>query len=329
MKNRIINFLRYVKFLKELSVLTIKDFHQYFNSSFYNSYNLSDLALQGRITLYYHAIEKGLSNENVRFKFGKYPLSKLNESLSIYIKKGYNLNNTRFNSGLDVIKEYIKFHKINGVEVENVVQNYELLKKNIKDLENNNMKYGGIVKYKKSELIDNKNFTSLVSTRRSVRAFSDEKVDDFKINDALLISQKSPSACNRQPWKTHVIKNKGIIEETLIIQKGFKGLGKNLDRLIVITSNHSMYGAATERNAAYIDGGLYAMTLLYALHDKGLATCTLNLSLNSSEEKKLRRLLKIENNEVFIMAIAVGNYLDSFNVPQSKRDDINETVKWY
>lgn len=277
--------------------------------------------------MYYHALEKGMSNRNLRLNFGQYPLDKLLETLSIYVTLGYDLKNTRFLSGLDVVNKYIIIHKDKNIDLIDIKNRYNTLLENI---ETNNKSYGGIINYSKANLLSNneKSFSSLVNKRHSVRVFSEREIDNEKLATALSLSQKTPSACNRQPWKTYVIKNKKIITDSLNIQKGLKGLGDNIQRLIIITSSNSMYGAAKERNAAYIDGGLYGMTLLYALTDVGLATCTLNLALNITDSKKMRKLLNISNDEVFIMAIAVGNYPDSYNVPQSERDEVNESVVW-
>ena len=69
---------------------------------------------------------------------------------------------------------------------------------------------------------------------------------------------------------------------------------------------------------------MFAMSLIYALHSLGLGTCCLNWCVNNTEDKLLREFIPIEDKEVVIMMIAVGNLPDEFDVPYSQRKPIEQ-----
>ena len=68
------------------------------------------------------------------------------------------------------------------------------------------------------------------------------------------------------------------------------------------------------------------MSIIYALHSIGLATCCLNLSLSPKQDKKLLKVAKLQPEEMPIMMVAVGHYKASFKVASSERRDLSETI---
>ena len=62
-----------------------------------------------------------------------------------------------------------------------------------------------------------------------------------------------------------------------------------------------------ERNQAFIEGGIFATSFVYALHTLGLGSCMLNLSLTTDRLDALRREIGAPPSEVLIMMIAVGH----------------------
>ena len=65
---------------------------------------------------------------------------------------------------------------------------------------------GGVFTLTKEEVFEhlNTNFKDFLSSRHSIRFYKNCVPDRKKIDEALSIAQKTPSACNRQGWKTHV-----------------------------------------------------------------------------------------------------------------------------
>ena len=164
--------------------------------------------------------------------------------------------------------------------------------------------------FQKFQILDNSQFPfkKFSDSRSSIRDYSETMVDSNLILEALNIAKNTPSACNRQPWKVHIISNKKFINDILTLQNGFKGYGENLRTLLLITSNNRFLSSIHERNQGFIDAGLYSMNLMYAFHSLGIATCPLNAALSLENDLKVRRILNISDNENLCMFIALGNY---------------------
>ncbi len=47
----------------------------------------------------------------------------------------------------------------------------------------------------------------------------------------------------------------------------------------------------------YIDGGIFLMNLLYALHFKNIAACPLHCALNLFKERKIKKMLGMKRSE--------------------------------
>lgn len=323
----IINLLKLIKYNIEILKDVLYDFNRYriysatFNKIADNNY------LIGRIIAHYHVIEKGLSLPVIRYGFGKPTILNLIDLLKEYENLEYDKNNISFMSAIGTILNYIKFHEnANEKEkIKEVILAFEIIKykKSI---------FGGTEKLNKEEIlevINHSSYDKFFNSRYSVRNYSDKCVDIKLIYDAIKIAQKAPSVCNRQASKVHIICNKELQKEVLKIHRGNRGFGDTADKLLIVTSDLSSFLHSNERNQSFVDGGIFFMALLNALHFKGLATCTLNWSVNSIIDKKLRNTISIPKSENIIALITVGHYKDEFYVASSCRKDIREIIKEY
>jgi len=101
--------------------------------------------------------------------------------------------------------------------------------------------------------------------------------------------------------------------EVLELQNGNRGFGHLTNILMVITSNISLF-TNNEKNEPFLNAGLFSMTLLYALHFNMVGACLLNWAVTESNDKKLRELLKIPENEQIVVLIACGYLPDEFKI---------------
>ncbi len=148
------------------------------------------------------------------------------------------------------------------------------------------------------------------------------------IKKAIKLATHSPSSCNRQPWKTYVVTRKSIIHNILSIQNGNKGFGKSADKLIVVTSDLNCYFGINERNQAFIDGGMYSMSLLYTLHSYGIAACSLNWAYSAKQDLGIRKIVPINKSEVINLIIAIGSYpKGEYRVARSRRTKTDRVFK--
>lgn len=162
--------------------------------------------------------------------------------------------------------------------------------------------------------------------RRSVRSFSPQTVALELIERAISIAQLSPSACNRQPCRVHVFSNRNAIDKMLSLQNGNRGFGQTIPTLLVLTAETTGFFDASERNQPYVDGGLFAMSLLYALHAQGVASCCLNWCVSPSEDRVAHYRGSIPDSEIIVMYIAIGYAADDALVPRSPRRAVDSIL---
>ncbi len=269
-----------------------------------------------------HVIEKGMSMKNPRKGFGQVKVLSLLDRLDLY----YEIYNDKFflEHPLSTVKSYIEFIQEQNVKISHIEKKYEDLCRKTKSLDIHSMT--GIKNVSKLNIWKSSklNFMDFVKSRHSIRYFSKEIPDLKLINEALIMAQKTPSACNRQAWYTHIYSSKKTTD-LLKWQGGANGFEQDIPLSILVTANLNAF-LSYEPYQAHVDGGLYAMTLIYALHSLGLGTIPFSTGKQSKKIHDLHVEFNIDENEVPILIIGVGCLLDSFNVAVSQRKPIDQTT---
>lgn len=175
---------------------------------------------------------------------------------------------------------------------------------------------------------DGGDFRQFARTRRSCREYRTDVVPLQDIQDAVQTALHSPSACNRQPCRVYIVSEEAARAKSLQLQGNRSKWRGEAGRTLIVTARLGYYRGIRERNAAYIDGGLFCMTLAYALHDKGLGTCMLNLNLRNSDLEELREAIGAGPDEVFMMMIATGYAKSDFSVCRKYQRQANEIIEF-
>ena len=163
----------------------------------------------------------------------------------------------------------------------------------------------------------------MVKSRHSIRHFDAEPVDINVLKEAIRLAQFTPSACNRQGWKTRIIADKEKIKLILENQNGNRGFGQEIDKLLIVTADLRSQQKSRELFQAFIDGGMYAESILNSLFYYGIGAVPLSASLTPLQEKVVRETGNINDAEVLILIIGVGNYPNgSFLTTRSERKPI-------
>lgn len=275
---------------------------------------------EASITRLYHTVEKGLSYLNYRPGFGKENVEALVRSLEQYSKQ-YSVDKFFYQTALSVLNEYVRKNAEYGVE------NKELSKR-ISALPGKKNEAGGAIKFVplSSEELSKANYKELVETRHSIRHFSDKPVELERVENAVKLAQYTPSACNRQGWKTYIVNDKAVLREVLKNQNGNRGFGQEFDKLLVVVGDLRCFNRDREVFQVYIDGGMYAMRVLDSLYYERIASVPLSASLTKEQEENVRKLLKLDPAEVLIMFIGIGNYPDECQTTRSERKPAEYTV---
>lgn len=161
------------------------------------------------------------------------------------------------------------------------------------------------------------------TSRHSVRDFESGAVDPSIVAEAIRLATFSPSVCNRQPWKVRVFEGADV-PRILRYQNGNRGFRENVPMLAVVSVELAHFSGAGERNQAWIEGGIFSSSLVWAMHGLGLDSCMLNLSITNSAADALREAAGIPASEVPIMMIAFGRGADGHRVARSPRRELDE-----
>lgn len=304
-----------------------KDMTKFKKYSFDFAENKTKRHYEAELIFYYHKIEKGLALPKPRIGFGKKHIKYLCTILEKYVKN-YGWDDVSLIS-LDTLYEYYYFNERNNLRLDSL---YKQLKKLEESLNGKERLYiGGVDVVTKKEIEEKAkiNFKDFVYSRYSIRDFAPGDINLDTIKEAVYIAQKTPSVCNRQSSKVYVYRDSDLKERILKYQNGNVGFGDKASLILIVTVDLKDFRGVIERNQGYIDGGMYAMSLIYALHSQGLGTCALNLSITNETESQLKKVANIDDSEIPIMMIAVGKIPEKLRVASSPRRSVEEVMTVY
>lgn len=279
-------------------------------------------AVEGRMLAHYHVIEKGLSFANTKPLF----------ALPVV---------------LDLVKLLDQFERLGGKTsgmydaCQGALLKYQELNKGFKgypsDLDKYISKiivkpkvelYGGAKHFQRDEFFAKSaaSFDQFSQSRYSVRDFCDKPVPRSDVDKCIEIARKTPSVCNRQTVLCYVFSKEDEIRRCLDLQLGNRGFGRDIRCLIAVAYDIRLFEGNRERNQGFVDGGMFAMSLLYALHWNRLGAVPLNWSYSALQNKALEATGLIKPQHRVVMFIGVGIPSDSFKVPISNRRSLDDII---
>jgi nitroreductase len=272
--------------------------------------------LASRIIATCHNIEKGLSLPNPRSRFGQRNLEPL---LALIRQYGLDDRDNVVLSVRDTLGEYVRLHERRGIDDYPCKTQISAL---LRDLEFDGVpEFGGLRELTRDAIMQAVAGVKdeFFFQRHSVRQFSQAPVSLEDIDAAVRIAQKAPAVCNRQHGFVHIISDPALKAEVLALQGGSAGFGQEIDKVLVVTTTLTNFWYSGERNQAWIDGGLFAMSLIYGLHARGIGSICLNWSKLASTTRAMRKLIGLSESDVVIMLIGIGHLREVFQVPISIR----------
>lgn len=267
----------------------------------------------------YHGFEKGLSLAEPRPGFGV-PSSRVLMRQIDALAKQFEITDT-VRAAIASLQNYHGFNTSHGIQ-DQELENW--LKKYAQDIKIG-AGLGGVEMATRDEIQAGaaQSGPAFFQTRHSIRHFGPDAVPLDAIREAAEMARKTPSVCNRQGSRIYCFENPMM---ALQWQKGNAGFGDRASRALVITSDLRAFASVGERYQCWIDGGMYAMSVIYALHSKGYGTCPLAWSAEANKDKEARAALGIPDNEVIIMMIAVGTLPDELAVARAFRIPLEESL---
>lgn len=248
-----------------------------------------------------HTIEKGLSYADYRAGFGSDNVDKLVKTLEAYASDGLDTSEFAYRTALSCLNTYIEKNRLYG-HVDHQ------LNERVGGLPGEDNGCGGTRVVSVPKDPESYTYERLITTRCSIRQFSKNPVDICTLKAVLELAQHTPSACNRQGWRTRIITDMEKMTVVLKNQNGNRGFGKEIDKLLVVTADLRAQQRSREIFQAFVDGGMYAANIINSLYSKGIGSVPLSASLTMKQEENVRDAIGMDDAEVIILFIGVGNY---------------------
>lgn len=282
---------------------------------------------RAKITFLYHKIEKAMALPVPRAGFGRkwIPVDFIPLLTAYHEENGYD---DLVETCCVNLKNYVVFNRSLGVEMDNI---YDLIQKTLATINPPQSQTGGGVISVAASAIHSAatmDFNRFVNSRHSIRNFTSQEVAKEDIEEAIRIAQRTPSVCNRQSWHIYTFQKKESILHALKHQNGNDGFNDRVQALLMVTGDLSGMISSSERNQIWVDGGMFSMSLVYALHSLKLGTCCLNLCHDAAGDRILRHALNIAPRHSPVMMIAVGHIPENLFVANSLRKRVQEIVTW-
>ncbi|MGK9051505.1 nitroreductase family protein [Neorhizobium petrolearium] len=302
---------------------SLYDFHRYRKSSFIDGVRSRE-NLEAHIRLLSHMLEYGLALSDPRAGFGMDKVRVLAGELSHYLT-AYRRDATTDN-GIGVLSAYIDYNAGQGADVSEARSLLDGLLR---------IDAAGAPCTAGSEEVSAEairaaasiDFARFMGARHSVRQYHRARpVEREKIERAVAAAQQSPSSCNRQTAKVLAFTHKASIARVLSHHNGNRGFGDQLGGVFVVVVDLRNWNTIGERNQGWVDGGMFAMTLALGLHAEGLGACMLNWSADMNEDRRLRKLLGLDDTQIIITLIGFGHMVERFRVPVSRRRPISQIL---
>lgn len=316
-------------FSKQARRLALHDFEQQVRSFGRGRSSDSVTGIRARMFFHAHAIEKGLTHSNFRPGFGRIAIPGLAKEMNAWLSRNLGSDDTILQSSASVMKAYFARNSETNTDVSHFRDLFSAA--SIEVIENGRVGEGGAfpAAQNREDPVqtpdDERPFMDVMYGRRSVREFTQTPVDDSAISAAVQIAMQSPSVCSRQGARVHQFDDPEIIKQLLEVQGGFFGFNAP-PRLLLVSADLDAFLFAPERNQPFVDGGLFMMSLLLGLTQMELGSCLLNTAMGVEKEQKIRTIVDIPENEVFIAFVAVGNFDNNVLVPRSKRVDADSVL---
>lgn len=177
--------------------------------------------------------------------------------------------------------------------------------------------------------VDYDQLLTLFRRRRSVRWYLDRPVEEALLRKAVQAASLAPSACNRQPFRFHVVRDPERATDIARCARGTAGFADNLPCVITVVGDLGAYPAERDRHVIYIDGALAAMQLMLACETLGLSTCSINWPDIEEQEALLSGKLGLAYHERPIMLLAVGHADPEGGIPYSQKKSDDELIVFH
>lgn len=276
-------------------------------------------AARAAIVMGYHVLEKGLTMPRRRMGFGKGAALHLANLVEDYERR-FGTDDGQVRHATAVLRAYRELHR-DWPEPMPRLDAFLAARPDVAPAAEPHVSRAAFFSAK------NAPFPEFAASRHVVRHFSGPAPREA-LEAAMALAMTAPSACNRQPVRLHVVDEKAKMARLLELQGGTRGFGEDIGQLVVVAADRAAVRWAWERNDPWVNGGIFAMNLCYALHWHGIAHCLLHWSVAPETDAEAHRLLGIPEREAIVVLVACGLPPEEFDVAASPRRGLGEIATW-
>ena len=297
---------RYLKFLYQY------DQERYFRHSAMEQKDAETVAAQIRLLV--HALEKGLSVKSPKSSFGEEKVIRLMELVKEYEQSKQDPDPQAVQLAKTVIGSYACHRSTLGEDVSFIPKSMRA-----------EGTLAGAMIYQRGAAGD---FEQTAKNRHSLRAFGEEPLNPKNLEAAVHLAQTAPSACNRQATHIFACTLDDKIQKIMQRHGGMRGFTKPA-AILAVTGNLRLYQNEYERNAVFVDGGIFLMNLLYALDHYRLAACPIIWGAEPDNDSFLYELLEIPEYHEIVSLVMVGNFpKETVRIPCSAKRNVESVLHW-
>lgn len=173
-------------------------------------------------------------------------------------------------------------------------------------------------------------FKELVLNRQSTRSFSDKTVELEKLQRICETACLSPSSCNSQPWKMHIVRP--TYKKIGDLRKACQPVKLNpfLDKVNNFIVIEQTFGNMKSKSGGFfsnndvnsIDLGILAAHLCLAAEEEGLGTCM----IAAFRKKIINEALGFSSLRRVRLVVAVGYPTEDYEIRKKTRKSTNDTI---
>ncbi|MGB1237298.1 MAG: nitroreductase family protein [Pseudomonadales bacterium] len=299
------------------------DMQRFIEHSSTQRINPDPVALCAYLTSAYHSLEKGLAMALPKAGFGARKIRPI--LAAIHTLEQLQEASFATQGARGCLKAYIEYHDVRGLalpaELERELRDFVLqMPKRVYP--------GGAIRLTRAQIeaATAFDYERFVFSRSSVRHFSGESVSQDRLANIVRQALKSPRSCNREMRRVHYSTDSDQMQRLLSFHSGNRGFGHSLGAVLVVTSDLRELDMIGERNQGWVDGGIFAMALVFAAHANRLGSCMLNWSESCDQDRHLREAFDIPDNEIIITLLGLGHLPEAFEVAASPSPHVDDVM---
>lgn len=142
--------------------------------------------------------------------------------------------------------------------------------------------------------------SDVISTRRSIRKYTEQPISDEQIHDILEAGFWAPTAMNKQEVRYVVVKNREMLQRMAEVNR-FAGMTKDCAFAVVVG-----YEDGINNSFAQVDAGAAIENMLLQANSMGIGSVWCGLMPDTEKGEAYKELLQIPENFKTIATVQFG-----------------------